>query len=50
MDTSKEEETETKIFFNIVENGPISIYAASDKKDRQNQPFTTVHRHFGFPE
>ena len=47
MDTSLEEEIEAKIFFNIVENGPISIYAASNKKkDSQNPPFTTVHRHF----
>jgi len=46
MDTSKEEEIEAKIFFNIVENDPISIYAASNKKNKQNPPFTTVHRHF----
>jgi len=49
MDTSKEEEVEAKIFFNIVENGPISIYAASNKnikKKHQNPPFTTTHRHF----
>jgi len=45
MDTSKEEETEAKIFFNIVENGPISIYEASNKKTRENPPFTTVHRY-----
>jgi len=42
-----EEEIEAKIFFNIVENGPISIYAASNKKkDSQNPPFATVHRYF----
>jgi len=46
MDTSNQEEIEAKIFLNIVENGPISIYAASNKKDPQNPPFTTVHRHF----
>jgi len=46
MDTSNEEDNETKIFFNIVENGPISIYAASNKKDKQNPPFATVHRNF----
>jgi len=46
MDTLNQEEVEAKIFFNIVENGPISIYAASNKKDRQNPPFATVHRHF----
>jgi len=47
MDTPLEEEIEAKIFFNIVENGPISIYAASNKKkDSQNPPFATVHRHF----
>ena len=48
MDTLNQDETEAKIFFNIVENGPISIYAASSKnrKKSQNPPFTTVHRHF----
>jgi len=46
MDTSKEDQVEAKIFFNIVENGPISIYTASNKKEPQNPPFTTVHRHF----
>ena len=47
MDTSMGEEIEAKIFFNIVENGPISIYAASNKKkDSQNPPFATVHRYF----
>ncbi len=46
MDTLNQEEVEAKIFFNIVENGPISIYAASNKKDPQNSPFSTVHRHF----
>jgi len=46
MDISKQEEVEAKIFQNIVKNGPISIYAASRKKNPQNPPFSTVHRHF----
>ncbi len=41
-----EEDIEAKIFQDIAENGPISVYAASDKKDRVKPPYGTVHRHF----